>query len=65
MEFDSWPALLHEVQEQYDVNAGKVSYSLVFGCGKIETFSANDLSFKRTAWKEKVFIIPELGIVCL
>jgi hypothetical protein len=52
------------VQEQYDINAGKVSYSLVFGCGKIETLSANDLSFKRTAWKEKVFIIPELGIVC-
>ena len=35
-----------------------------FGCGKIETLSANDLSLTKTAWKENVFIIPELGIVC-
>ncbi|KAJ6959314.1 midasin isoform X1 [Populus alba x Populus x berolinensis] len=28
MEFDSWPALLHEVQEQYDINAGKLWFPL-------------------------------------
>lgn len=25
MEFESWPALLDEVQEQYEINAGKVN----------------------------------------
>ncbi|KAJ6734341.1 MIDASIN-RELATED [Salix purpurea] len=28
MEFDSWPALLQEVQEQYDINAGKLWFPL-------------------------------------
>lgn len=25
MEFGSWPALLDEVQDQYEINAGKVN----------------------------------------
>ena len=27
MEFGSWPALLDEVQDQYEINAGKVNHS--------------------------------------
>jgi hypothetical protein len=30
MEFGSWPALLDEVQDQYEINAGKVNHGYAY-----------------------------------
>lgn len=39
MEFDTWPALLDEVQDQHEINAAKVSDFIRFPCSNISCYN--------------------------